>query len=510
MINSIWINPKSLPLFWSVFLISAFVRIVYHLIGVEDFWGDSYHNVYISWLTVQNDWVYSDYSGREVVWLPFYRYLSGFFMFLFDSYSLEVGHFLNSALASICCGLTAVLVRDQSSKKTGFYAGITLGLLPWYLAYSHLNMPEMLASIILILMLYAWQLEKPVWLVVIAFFGVLTRNEVTLVMMVFGFILLILKDWKSASTLAFGAIMSLCLWGLWCYQITGEFFWWIKERSILSIWTNTFQKSQGNPTGVWYFPLISILVAFPFVLFFLFGAKSFYRYLTQSVKQHNHFELTVIILLLVHWIFIFSLQFGVIGYPDPKYYIVTLPLAVIVLFIWSHSSVGFSKKLLNWVLGFAFIFMLGHIPAFYYMHYTGLNSYRTADYIKENLPDQGNIWMDFTNTWYRSDISPERIYSSMQLVPKEERLNDDFMEKVEKKILEKEIKYIMAAPASFTYVLDVFPQMKSDEIFIWRGLHFKQLYRYDPNLVNDLNWLEKLAIGKNWSSFWLVSSEASP
>ena len=75
----------SSKLFWIVAFIALLVRFFYLGLGLPDLWSDAYHNWYISWATIENGWVYSDYKGRELVWLPFYRYLSTAVIYIFSS-----------------------------------------------------------------------------------------------------------------------------------------------------------------------------------------------------------------------------------------------------------------------------------------------------------------------------------------------------------------------------------------------------------------------------------------
>ena len=70
---------------------------------------------------MENDWVYSDYKGREVVWLPFYRYLSTFLLFIFQREDLLVPHIFNMILGSVTCGVVAVFTAKLSSARIGVF-----------------------------------------------------------------------------------------------------------------------------------------------------------------------------------------------------------------------------------------------------------------------------------------------------------------------------------------------------------------------------------------------------
>ena len=425
-------------------------------------------------------------------------------MFLFNSYSLEIGYILNAALSALCCGTVAVLVESRANQKFGLYAGIILGLLPWYLAYSHMNMPEILSSLILVMMIYVWEKQQYQWLLLIAFVGVLTRSEVTFVMVVFGVILLLKKQWNPAFYLASGSVVGLLIWGIWCYSITGDFFWWVNERIVGSTWVNFYQHSHGYGEGAWYYPFITIFISFPFIVLMIAKSRALYKFVKDEWNKESLFSLTLTALLLSHWIFIFSLQYGVIGYPDPKYYVVTLPIATILFFIWLYH-LDTSKRTLNAIFIFTTIFLVGHLVPFYYMNYSDFNATKVAGYLQANPPGEGNIWMDFTSTWYQSGIGAERIYSSKQITPRE-AISENFESIIEENMILNDIRYIMAAPASFTNVLNVFPQMNTSDDFIWRGFRIHQLYKFDPQTsLDELNAIERMGIHEQWASFWEVT-----
>ena len=53
------------PVFTSV-LLAIFIRTLALLLGFQDYWGDSHHNLIMSKLTLDNGWVYSDFKDREL------------------------------------------------------------------------------------------------------------------------------------------------------------------------------------------------------------------------------------------------------------------------------------------------------------------------------------------------------------------------------------------------------------------------------------------------------------
>ena len=83
------------------------------------------------------------------------------------------------------------------------------------MAYSHMNMSEITALFLLVMALVVWSNQQYLWLIPIGFAGVLTRNEVTLLLAVLGVILLLKKHWKAAIYLFIGSVTGLGLWGWW-------------------------------------------------------------------------------------------------------------------------------------------------------------------------------------------------------------------------------------------------------------------------------------------------------
>ncbi len=162
--------------------IGLVARTIYWGLGFEDYWGDSYHNLIIVEKTIQNDWVYDDYKNRQVVWLPTYRYLVGFFMNLVNDNSLNTAKILNICLSLLSIFLTFRLtqITTKSSQKA-FFSALVLSLLPWHAAFSIYNMSENLCGLLIIGVIYILIRERYLYLFPLTFLGVLCRNEVTFI-----------------------------------------------------------------------------------------------------------------------------------------------------------------------------------------------------------------------------------------------------------------------------------------------------------------------------------------
>lgn len=479
---------EKIPGFWLVFGVALIVRLVYLSFNIPDYWGDAFHNIYIAQATIANDWVYSDFSGREVVWMPFYRYLSAFFMLIFNRYDLFVPHLMNIVIGSFSAALVTSTVQKVADRKVAVLAGLCLAILPWHIAYSNINTPEVLSGFLILLSMHLWQSKKWVWLIPVVFIGVLTRNEVTLLLALFGVYLLVKKDWKPAVYMLLGAVGGLLVWGAWCYSQTGEFFWWISERSLGSTWNHLFQLQKGRELGKWYLPILSIIQAFP-LLFIIAIAPSFFKKVFEENTQKVKTILVPVALVLVFdWIFIFIMQFRFYSYPEPKYFIITLPLACVILgCLYGTVSKEFFEKLSLKTVVFSIVILVLQTPVFYFLPFKDDPSRTVGLHLKESLEEEGNVWFDQTIAWYYSEIDFERIHSSYTIASRFERYEEGFEEKLRVKLDELDIRYVMSEPSSFTYVFNIWPEMMDGEVFEWKGLVFTPIYRYQkPELSNSI------------------------
>ncbi len=502
---------SSISGFWLVFGIALIIRLIYFSFSIPDYWGDAYHSIYIAKATIQNNWVYSDYSGREVVWMPFYRYLSAFFMFIFNRYELFVPHLVNIIIGSFSASLVFSTVQQVAERKVAILAGICLALLPWHIAYSNINTPEVLSGFFILLSIYLWLSKQWLWLIPVVFLGVLTRNEVTLLLAVFGVYLLVKRDWKPALYMFLGASSGILVWGLWCYVKTGDFFWWISERSLGSSWNHLFQIQSGKELGKWYLPILSLIQAFPLLFIGLISPSFFTRVFKENSIKVKAVLLPIVVILFFDWFFIFIMQFRFYSYPEPKYFIITLPLACVVLgCLFATVPKQYFKKLRLKTIVLALIVLFLQIPVFYFLPIKDEPSRAIGLYMKDNLEGEGNLWLDQTIVWYYSEIDFRRIYSSYTLASRFDRYEESFEEELYTKIDEKDIRYIVSEPSSFTYVFNIWPEMTKAEAFEWKGLKFNPVYIYEkPEFSNSIidRIKDKIIADDNVSILWSIEKQ---
>lgn len=480
-------------------IIGFVVRIIYHLFDIPDFWGDSFHNIYISKSTIENHWIYSDYKGREVVWLPFYRYVIAFFMYLFGSDSMTVPHLINIIIGSISCGILARLTALETSKEFGALAGLILALLPWHIAYSHMNMPEMLGSTIILLIILMQRLGKWIWIIPLSFIGALTKNEVTLYCGVFGLYVIWNRDWRSAMALILGGGLALICWGFWNLQETGHFFWWITERSLGSSWDKVFYNKGG---GSWIVPFLSIIQVFPLVLIFPILSRKLAK---QSWGNRSAFLLALTFLVIFNWLFIIMMNFGYFPSPDARYFILTLPITCVVFVAWI-SKIENGKRLVMRSVVIISLVLLFQVPTFYVLHYILNPSIELGRFIQEKGLNKVNSWNDFPTSLYYGDIDIDRSFSSKMLAPKKIRESIDFNDQLLANLQSNSIQYVAYQNVPHSYVNAVWPQMKSDLPFEWKGLHFEPIFNYSYLKSNTiLESLRSYVEKDRASSLWKVS-----
>lgn len=474
------------------FLIALIARYLYHLLAIPDFIGDAYHNWYISLSTIQNSWEYSDYKGRELVWLPAHRYLNAFFMDLFGAYNMATAHVVNTILGAITCGFTALLTSHLTNKRLGLIAGILLAFTPSHIIYSHINTPEILAALILLLAVYVHLKEKPIWLIPLAFVGVLTKNELTMLLGIFGLLLLLGKNWRSAGFLLTGAVFGLTIWAWWCFTKTGSPIFWITERTAGSRWDYIFQLADGGHS-VRPIKFVSYLIrAFPFVILIPIAIVSFWSYFKFSLQQKD--LRLIVLIVLINWLFLLSMQFYFFPQLSVRYFLYTLPIGIVMFISWANYLNESRKKLFLKVIAITCLAaLILQLTNSYTKRYSYAPYREIGKYIEENLPSTSNYWMDFPTTIYYSGLPLSSVYSGRQMISYgDAKQNRDSTLMIA--LTENRIRYVMSAPVSYSLLHSIWPAMKKPESFQWKGFLFSPIFTYEPTeyLIDEKNWWDRM------------------
>lgn len=432
--------------------ISAVVMFLYHLFGVMDFWGDSYHNIIISRMTADNNWVYSDYKGREVVWLPAYRYLITIFMAISGHFGLETAWILNSSLGLSLVWLVTAFMRTFTPAENAFLAGIGLGTSPWFIAYSHQNMPEIFCAFLLFTIVWVWQKKRDALLIPLGFMVVLSRNETTLLAAAAGVLMLYYKAWRPAFLLGLGALSGLGLWMYWCFDQTGDMFFWLKEHMAGSARDADFNRSARS---IWP-AILTFLIIFPFsFLIFKVQNKTFLK--IWSISQYRF----ALVISSIHVFFIMITQFKYYSYPDPRYYLLTLPF----MFVSLMALIGVDRKNLLFISIISLINIVGHAFLFQVKGVEFEQRFEAGYYLREfeKYKAGSMFWIDSPEVWYMSGLSSRSLISSSQITKAVKPGGTPGRSEVVAYCVDKNINTMAWFRASFTNTAELFPELASSD-----------------------------------------------
>ena len=486
-LNHPWFGSKQ-ALFFIPFLIALVTRFLFYLLDIPDYLGDAFHSWMISVATIENDWIYSDYKGRELVWLPFHRYLVSVFMIIFSSYDMAVTDALNILLGAITCGVISLITNRLSNRQMGLFAGITLALTPSHVSYSNINTPEILAGLILSLVVYVALFKKSFWLLPLVFIGVLTKNELTMLLVMFGGLLVLHGNWRPSLFMVAGGLLGLGVWMWWCYNQTGYPFFWLTERAAGSRWDHLFQVAKGSYSYDLGKYSHYIERTFPFIVVIPVIIWLCWDKVKSTLRQKR--TRLVILVVWSHWIFIFFMAFYFFPTLSIRYFLFTLPLAISMLFIWLHELHGIKKKGLYLAV---IIILLAAIfrqyPNAHFRRYSYAPPREVGKFIEQMSPVEGNFWIDFPVAIYYSGLPLDSFYSGKQIFVNSDP-DQQWTTNLYNQLKEKRINYIMSAPVSYSRVLNIWPQMKTREPFEWMGIWFEPVFRYDPSehLIEEEWW----------------------
>ncbi len=472
-IASIW-HPYRYWL-WPV-VICILARLLYHFVlGPPDYWGDAYHNVYISQATVENNWVYSDYKGREVVWLPVYRYLSAIAMYMAGSFSLWTAYVLNTLLAALTCGLLSWLTARYTDTFHGFLAGTVMALLPLHVTFSHMNMEEVLCGLVLVLTLFLIHTGNSKWLLPLCAVGCVIRNELTLLLGLIGFLSLFYRPdgFKTAFYMAAGAVLGLSLWSWWCYANTGEYLSWIFRRVEGSAFDAQFtQADKGLPRN-----LGSLIWCYPY----LAGAPLLY-FARKKWPGPPVLQMAFIVTLFL-WLFVMVMQVRFFPVVDPRYFLIVTPLATmgLVFYLYQYDSARDRRRKKTIFLPLVMVIYVVLTPPVVLMSVQQLPHRQMGEYIGQNYPPDTAMIIDSPTAWYYSGRNVAATWSTDQAVPPEIRKTEQEVPYALCFIREQQIENVLSFHASYSYTHKFWPEMKQAEVFEWQSLRFSPVKRVEDS-----------------------------
>jgi hypothetical protein len=464
------------------FVTAIAIRALYALWSVTDFWGDAYHHWLISRLTLANHGVYTDYKGLETVWLPGYHYLIAVVMGFSGQFDLAPAHLANVLMGSLACGLGAWWVTDITHDwRVGLSAGITLALLPWHIAYSHMNMPEVMAGLMLILVLMAARRPSSGRLLLLAFASALTRHELTLLLVAIGVWLAWRQERRATASLALGTALGLALWSGWSMHVTGDPLMWWHHYRALTAWDAQFWTEAGVRVADWATLHRAAQRAYPplSLIIFVTIAAAIHPRWRQRVPREGWL---LVLLVSFHWL---AVGLGFVGgnlpTANPRYVLVSLPILSGAGVVLIGTAPWRSARLAGATL-YTILLLLGlfsQLPDFRDMAYVLAPERAAGEHLGAIAPREGNFWVDAPVSIYFSRLEPERFFSSDRLLPTVVRTPDRAPAAALQAMLDHNIDIVLWEDVSYTFVQHAWPQMANERPFQHYGYWFEPIFRYE-------------------------------
>ncbi|MEM2474137.1 MAG: hypothetical protein QXX00_05990 [Candidatus Bathyarchaeia archaeon] len=450
-----------------VFAVALIVRL-WHLYEMPiDRLGESYHRWLVSVLTLENNWVYTDFKpppNMTIVWLPLYHYLTAFLMFLLNSKTILISRGLSVIFGSLSSFLIYFLAKKIfGSKWHGIIGGLVLAFQPWHMDFSTLAVAESTSSFLTLTTTFALLMNKRKTFVLASILAMLTSYEAWVIVIPEALISFLYFKWRQ-KYLYLPIFLTFLSWFLWSFIQTRNPIAWI--LSILyTMFPYGWELHLAAPSELLFY--INLLLVSTFFIFFLsivFGVLRCFE--TRIVSA-------VILFYLLYFTLIryIGLEFG-----DPARLITLMPLmAFLTPSAFPKFKGGFIKRFL---LGLSLILIL-IIP--YYSQawlfpkkvYVVMPDYRAGIALKHSYTD-GKILSDFPTVIYYSNIDPKN-FLSYEYLRWYLTIRDD--SKLKDWIKENNIKFLVIENTSFTIAHKLFPELTSGEKIVHKGeLTFKLIY----------------------------------
>ena len=437
-------------------------------------------------MTVDNNWVYTDYKGRELVWLPFYRYLVAGILNVFPNMDgLQLAAYLNTFIAVITVGFLSYKVAQVRSKKIAMWAGIILAVLPWHVAYSTMNIPAIFGGLLLLVVVLEVMDGKWYWVAILTMIGVLTRYEITYILIMVGIFTIGTRNWEKSAALLIGACIGLSLWSYWSYINTGNYLFWLTEKSNGLSWDAFFQTVIREDKRTLFDPFLSIIQALPILLIVLIPSWMDPPYKVRKLANLKRF--LPLFLILFQLLFLAIGQYFYFSAANPRYFVIVIPLGVYAVFSlirdpWFNLTY---VSITSYCVGF--IVLIGQFAAFYYQGQTWEKFSKTGEFIN-NLESTDNFWIDEPAIIYHASLPLPQVFSSDQII----RDGYNKKEVVRNKLITANIAYIVSFEASYSKTLWIWPEMHENDEFLWEGVKFTPVYRFSVDKAEAENMHESL------------------
>lgn len=502
-------DKKETLFFLAIFFFSILIRVIWAFFFAEDYWGDGYHNRWITIQTLENG-EYFDFKNRHLVWLPLYRLLDISLASITRAYSTILPFLLQLMYVVI---ITKWVLKSRSTTKINRTLFILL-FWPLPIVFSGFNLSESLALVLvtyLFILLLNQKASKLYFLqlVLLAALSALTRHEATAFLGILAVFLTLFRFRKEGVLIIVGLFFGLFTFSIWNYSQINEPLFWLTSKfnasgagakDVIAAYGLSARVTESLLAVFFVFPVFPFLLKSPSIL-----KQNWIKNVSNTANKPIYISTFAFILIFVVASFFFFHG------ADPKYLLITcFPLSLLTAdLINSVSSV--KKKLI-----YACIFVL--IPIYMIVFsFRSLNlelERNTGAALNNTIGDTSSIiWCDFPTISLYAEWEPKQIRSSNQIasvVKGSDRITPNLL-------LENNIAYIVASDLDMSTVLQHFPYLKTNNhqnTTIKKGkVIFELVYQQNPPVFNDWQWnkswfnqLKMFLISKNKRiSVWKVS-----
>ncbi|OLS16772.1 MAG: hypothetical protein HeimC3_51920 [Candidatus Heimdallarchaeota archaeon LC_3] len=488
-----------------IFILSFLIISLYSLFGFQDFYDDSYHHFYISLGTLENSFIYTDFKSNHYLWLPGFHYFGSFLLFITRINTIEILELANVILGSII----VLLVSDIVFKITknyffSFSSALLIMLFPWFVIFSNFNMPENLAIIAILIMIWGWINEKFYLIYFGWIIGIITRYEIWIYGFSFFFgIALFHKKVKNKLLIFYSLLIFLqwiIIWSLWNFFGTENYLQWIANQSKALNWESYF---AGNLPHLFlildlYFSWIGYLIPLAGCLIFYliyFLIKNDIQF--EKFSDNENWSKSFIFINIMTTITIIRISSAVVFSLIPIYYprFVLIDLSIIVLLLpcWLNifKMVNFyfkTKKLKEFNISnrLKSISKLLLILFIIFSFFSQSSVISSQDYILTPSKSAGSflesymIHEGYLNEKVLIDSPTIAYYAGLsitQMIPSSAFRVENPLEE----LLNSKIKFIVAQNSSFSEVYFQFPFLLNHPLNFntENGIIFQKIFEYD-------------------------------
>lgn len=471
-----------------LFFISLVIRLIFGTFQNLDYWGDSYSHYLIS-LNILQSGNYYDFKQNHLFWLPGYHYFSAMLLYFSWKPSIFILHIFNSILASISVILVfEIIFRMTDNRKVAILGAGILALNPTHILYSNLNMPEISAGLILLLMIRGWVCQSEKQVIVGWIIGLFWRYELWFLglLIIIGIIGSKSTEIKKSTIILcslFSFLLFILLWSTWIHSQTGNYFYWLSAQFNTINWDNQFY----GPLTIWdkirLYLSLSYLLPLIGCLIFIFHKQKF------DANKINDFLKSIILIITIRIVMV--LLTSAIPISETRFILLDLHLFVLLtsgFALLRKPNTKFVKnyKLFNKIewnnpkLQITTITLLVILLTGNSVYY--LDTYRNRDFVMKPEYEAGIFLKDELKNGYTGkilvDSSPILYFSGLEY---NEIITTEYIDRSDPlSVFHNGNQYICLMNVSFSLFYEIYGFLKNNpDSITFDNLYFEKIFHFD-------------------------------